>query len=65
MASSGIKKRGFASLTQERRREIASAGGRAAHAKGTGHRWTPEQAQEAGKKGGEMGRGDSKRRNRE
>ncbi len=45
-------KRGFASLTPERQRAIASKGGRAAHAKGTAHEWTREQAREAGRKGG-------------
>ena len=33
-------------------REIASKGGRAAHAKGTAHEWTSEEAREAGRKGG-------------
>lgn len=46
------EKRGFASLSPERQREIASKGGRAAHAKGTAHEWTREQAREAGRKGG-------------
>jgi general stress protein YciG len=43
---------GFARMTPERRREIAAAGGRASHAAGTSHRWTPKQAGEAGKIGG-------------
>lgn len=33
-------------------REIASKGGKAAHAKGTAHEWTEEEASRAGKKGG-------------
>ena len=37
----------------KRRREIASKGGKAAHALGIAHRWTPEEARLAGKKGGE------------
>ncbi len=45
--------RGFASMDQEKQREIASKGGRAAHAKGTAHQFTPEEAREAGRKGGE------------
>ncbi len=45
-------KRGFASISPERRREIARQGGKAAHAKGTAHRFTPEEAREAGRKGG-------------
>lgn len=34
--------RGFAVIDLERRKEIASLGGKAAHARGTAHRWTPE-----------------------
>jgi general stress protein YciG len=48
----GIEKRGFGSMTSERKREIARMGGRAAHAKGTAHRWDSEEAREAGRKGG-------------
>jgi hypothetical protein len=50
--SVAMKDRGFASMNQEKRREIASKGGRAAHEKGTAHRWTPDQAREAGRLGG-------------
>ena len=32
-----------------KRREIASKGGKAAHAKGTAHEWTPDEAREAGR----------------
>lgn len=46
------KKQGFAAITPERRREIASMGGRAAHSKGTAHKWTSDSAREAGRKGG-------------
>jgi uncharacterized protein len=45
--------RGFASMDEEKQREIASKGGRAAHEKGTAHEFTPEEAREAGRKGGE------------
>ena len=45
-------KRGFAALTEERQREIASKGGRASHAKGTAHEFTPEEARAAGRVGG-------------
>ena len=45
-------KRGLAALSPERRREIAQAGGKAAQAKGTGRRFTSEEARAAGKKGG-------------
>lgn len=46
------KKQGFASMTPERRREISASGGRAAHAKGTAHRFTSEEASIQGRKGG-------------
>lgn len=46
-------KRGFASMDTSKQREIASKGGKAAHAKGTAHEFTPEEAREAGRKGGE------------
>ena len=54
---SNTSKRGFASMDPEKQREIASRGGRAAHAKGTAHRFTPEEARVAGRKGGEASRG--------
>jgi hypothetical protein len=44
--------RGFAAMDAERRRRISSVGGRAAHAKGTGHEFTSEEAREAGRKSG-------------
>jgi hypothetical protein len=47
-----IKDRGFASLSPERRKEIASLGGKTANQRGTAHHWTPEQAREIGRKGG-------------
>jgi general stress protein YciG len=43
---------GFATLTPERRAEIASKGGKASQAKGTAHTWTSEEARIAGAKGG-------------
>ena len=55
----GVRKerRGFASMTPEKQREIASKGGRAAHEKGTAHEWTPDEARAAGRKGGQISRG--------
>ena len=50
----GKSKRGFASMDPARQREIASRGGRAAHAKGTAHEWSPDEARVAGRKGGEV-----------
>ena len=45
--------RGFAGMDAERQRQIASEGGRAAHSKGSAHEFTPEEARQAGRKGGE------------
>lgn len=45
-------KRGFASLTPERMKKIASNGGKAAHRNGTAHEFTSAEAREAGRKGG-------------
>jgi general stress protein YciG len=45
-------RRGFASMDPSKQREIASKGGHAAHAKGTAHEFTSEEAREAGRKGG-------------
>lgn len=55
----GVRKerRGFASMSVDKQREIASKGGRAAHEKGTAHEWTPDEARAAGRKGGQISRG--------
>jgi hypothetical protein len=42
--------RGFAAMTPEKKREIASLGGRAAHASGRAHQFSSEEARAAGKK---------------
>lgn len=42
--------RGFAGMDREKQREIASQGGRAAHASGNAHQYTSEEARAAGKK---------------
>jgi hypothetical protein len=39
-------------MDKSRQREIASAGGRAAHARGNAHEFTSDEAREAGRKGG-------------
>jgi hypothetical protein len=44
-------------MSPDKQREIASKGGRAAHAKGTAHEWTSEEARNAGRKGGQISRG--------
>jgi general stress protein YciG len=40
-------------MNREKQREIASKGGRAAHAKGTAHEFSTDEAREAGRKGGQ------------
>ena len=47
------QRRGFAAMSPEKQKEIASLGGKAAHAKGTAHEFSPEEAREAGRKGGQ------------
>lgn len=49
-------KQGFASMTPEKKRDIASKGGKSAHALGVAHQWTSEEAQAAGRKGGTLSR---------
>ena len=53
-SSNGGRKsaRGFASMDQGKQKEIASKGGRAAHAKGTAHEFDSGEARAAGRKGG-------------
>jgi len=51
-ASRTRSNRGFASMDREKQKEIASKGGRAAHAKGTAHEFDSGEAREAGRKGG-------------
>jgi general stress protein YciG len=43
--------RGFASLPAARRSEIASMGGKTAQKEGRAHKWSSEEAKEAGRKG--------------
>jgi len=51
--SQQVKGRGFAGMDPAQQREIASEGGRAAHASGNAHEFTSEEARAAGRKGGE------------
>jgi general stress protein YciG len=46
--------RGFASMDPGKQREIASKGGKAAHAQGRAHEFNPDEARNAGRKGGEV-----------
>ena len=57
MTGQGKERRGFASMSAEKQREIASKGGRAAHEKGTAHEWSADEARNAGRKGGQVSRG--------
>lgn len=49
-------KRGFASMTPEQVRAIASRGGKSAHQQGKAYQWNKEQAALAGSKGGKAPR---------
>ena len=49
---SRTSRRGFASMDPTEQRRIASEGGKASHASGQGHKWTADEAREAGRKGG-------------
>ncbi|CAN5722793.1 hypothetical protein BH09MYX1_BH09MYX1_52950 [soil metagenome] len=46
------KRRGFAAMDPKKVSEIASKGGRAAHAAGTAHEFSADEARAAGRKGG-------------
>lgn len=50
--ASGISKRGFAAMSLAKQKEIASLGGKAAHAAGRAHEFTSDEARAAGRKGG-------------
>jgi general stress protein YciG len=54
---SNTSNRGFASMDENKQREIASQGGKASHEKGTGHEFSSEEAREAGRKGGQNSHG--------
>jgi general stress protein YciG len=52
-AAAARKPRGFAAMDREAVSLIARKGGKAAHAAGTAHEFTTEEAREAGRKGGQ------------
>ncbi len=52
VATRAKSRRGFAVMDKDRQREIARAGGKAAHRNGNAHEFTSEEAREAGRKGG-------------
>jgi len=53
-------KKGLASMSIEKRRAIASQGGKSAHAQGRAHTWNKQEASAAGKIGGQNGRNKKK-----
>ena len=52
----GNRRRGFASMDPALQRRLAIEGGKASHISGRGHKWTAEEAREAGRKGGLISR---------
>lgn len=50
----GASNRGFAAMSPERQKQIASEGGRAAHKQGVAHEWNSDEARKAGRKGGQI-----------
>lgn len=50
-------KRGFAAMSPEKQKKIASMGGKRAHKLGVAHVWDAKSAAEAGRKGGVISRG--------
>lgn len=57
--------RGFATMSPEKRKQIASMGGKAAQSRNKGRRWTPEQARYFGRLGGLAGKGKRKAHGKE
>ncbi|MGV7193704.1 KGG domain-containing protein [Xanthomonas axonopodis] len=57
----GTSNRGFAAMDEDKQREIASKGGKAAHESGNAHEFSSEEAREAGKKGGQASGGGNNR----
>lgn len=54
-------RRGFAAMDPDRQKQIASEGGRAAHKQGVAHEWSPDEARQAGRKGGQNSKGSRSR----
>ena len=51
-SSNEPRPRGFAAMTREMQKSIASKGGKAAHSLGVAHKFTKEEASAAGRLGG-------------
>lgn len=47
-------KRGFAAMSEEKRKQVASNGGKAAHKKGKAHKFNSTTGRTAGQKGGKV-----------
>ncbi len=58
-SSNNTGNRGFASMDEDKQRDIASQGGRAAHASGNANEFSSAEAREAGSKGGQASQGGS------
>jgi general stress protein YciG len=52
MTGKSKKPQGFATFSKEKQYEVSSAGGKEAWRLGKAHKFTPEEAKVAGKKGG-------------
>ena len=52
--SKGKRGLGSSNLSPEKKREIASKGGKRAHALGTAYKWDSESARKAGQVGGKI-----------
>jgi uncharacterized protein len=50
------RRQGFASMDPEKLRQISRKGGHTAQERGSAHRWTTEEARNAGRKGGRASR---------
>ncbi|ABE49695.1 KGG domain-containing protein [Methylobacillus flagellatus] len=57
MTQQNTANRGFAAMNPEKQREIASQGGKAAHARGTSHEFDTNSARKAGRKGDQASNG--------
>jgi hypothetical protein len=52
--TTGIKKRGFGSMSPQRKKEISSLAGQRSQASGRGHKFNSETGKKAGEKGNQV-----------
>jgi hypothetical protein len=57
-----MRGRGFAALTPEQRKEMASYAGKRAHQMGVAHQWTAKEAAHASKRGWKLSPSRTKRK---